>query len=167
MYDNIGGKIKGSAKIMFIVGAIVEVITGIVLLATDDSLIFAGLLILFLGPILSWVSSWVLYAFGELVEDIHAIRDKEGTTKEVNAKRKAEEKIKREAELKAQQEAVAGARREAEASAQWQQDNEFQESELSDDDFIDTVCPKCGEILSFLKNEVKGICSECGTEFEI
>jgi hypothetical protein len=119
------------------------------------------------GPVLVWVESWVIYAFGEFVEDIHAIRDKEGTTKEVNAKRKAEEKIKREAELKAQQEAVAGARREAEASAQWQQDNEFQESELSDDDFIDTVCPKCGEILSFLKNEVKGICSECGTEFEI
>jgi len=68
MYDNIGGKIKGLAKIMFIVEAIGAVITGIVLLATDDDLIFSGLLTLFCGPITAWVSSWVLYAFGELVE---------------------------------------------------------------------------------------------------
>ena len=68
MYDNIGGKIKGLAKTMFIVEAIGAVITGIVLLATDDVLIFAGLLTLFCGPIIAWVSSWVLYAFGELVE---------------------------------------------------------------------------------------------------
>ena len=66
------------------------------------------------APVLVWVESWMLYAFGEFVEDIHAIRDKEGTTKEVNAKRKAEEKIKRESELKEQQEAAARAKREAE-----------------------------------------------------
>lgn len=53
MYDNIGGKIKGLAKTMFIVEAIGAVITGIVLCATDD-LIFAGLLTLFCGPIVAW-----------------------------------------------------------------------------------------------------------------
>ena len=82
MYDNIGGKIKGLAKTMFIVEAIGAVITGIVLLATDDDLIFAGLLTLFCGPIIAWVSSWVLYAFGELVEDVHNIRDLKCLNKE-------------------------------------------------------------------------------------
>ena len=76
LYENIGGKIKNWAKWIFIVEAIGAVITGIVLLATDDDLIFAGLLTLFCGPIIAWVSSWVLYAFGELVEDIHAMRNK-------------------------------------------------------------------------------------------
>lgn len=26
------------------------------------------------GPIVAWVGSWILYAFGELVEDVHALR---------------------------------------------------------------------------------------------
>ena len=83
------------------------------------------------------------------------------------AKREAEEKIKREAELKEQQEAVARAKREAKERAKWQEENKSQNNELSDDDFIDIACPKCGEMLSFLKNETKGICPECGAEFEI
>ena len=60
---------------MFIVEAIGAVITGIVLLATNDYLILVGLLTLFCGPIIAWVSSWILYAFGELVEDVHAMRN--------------------------------------------------------------------------------------------
>ena len=43
MYDNIGGKIKGLAKAMFIVEAIVAVIAGIALFATDDDFILAWL----------------------------------------------------------------------------------------------------------------------------
>ena len=77
MYDNIGGKIKGLAKAMFIVEAIVAVIAGIVSFTADDDFILVGLLTLFCGPIVAWVSSWILYAFGELVEDIHAMRKKE------------------------------------------------------------------------------------------
>ncbi len=96
MYDNIGGKIKGLAKTMFIVEAIGAIITGLVLLSIDEDLIGYGLLTLVCGPIVAWVGSWLLYAFGELVEDVHAIRNKEGTTEE-KAKREAEEKAIREA----------------------------------------------------------------------
>ena len=99
MYDNIGGKIKGLAKAMFIVEALGAIITGIVLLCNE--IILAGLLILFCGPIVAWVGSWILYAFGQFVEDIHAIRDREGTTTEVKTKREAEAKAKRETEIKA------------------------------------------------------------------
>ena len=98
MYDNIGGKIKGLAKTMFIVEAIGAVIMGIVLLATDDDLIFAGLLTLFCGPIIAWVSSWVLYAFGELVEDIHAMRNKHYPIAEEQANLETEEKAKQKEE---------------------------------------------------------------------
>lgn len=91
MYDNIGGKVKLLAKIVFIVEAIVAVIAGIALLATDDSFAFVGLLTLFCGPIIAWVGSWILYAFGVLVEDVHIIRNGEATTVEattVEAKHK-------------------------------------------------------------------------------
>ena len=73
MYDNIGGKIKGLAKVIFIIEAIGTIIAGIVLLITGDLALF-GLLILICGPLVAWVSSWILYAFGELVEDVGTIR---------------------------------------------------------------------------------------------
>ena len=67
MYDNIGEKIKGLAKVMFIVGAIAAVIGGLVLLV--DKFLAIGLLTLFLGPVVAWVYSWLLYGFGELIDN--------------------------------------------------------------------------------------------------
>lgn len=67
MYDNIGEKIKGLAKVMFIVEAIAAVIGGLVLLV--DKFLAIGLLTLFLGPVVAWVSSWLLYGFGELIDN--------------------------------------------------------------------------------------------------
>lgn len=68
MYDNIGGKIKGLAKAIFIVEAIAVVITGIALMAFDGDMIPLGLLVMVVGPLVAWVSSWLLYGFGELVD---------------------------------------------------------------------------------------------------
>ena len=69
MYDNIGGKIKKLAKGIFIFEAISLVLTGFILTLTDEDLILPGVLMLFIGPLVAWVSSWILYAFGELVEN--------------------------------------------------------------------------------------------------
>ena len=68
MYNNIGKKIKGLAKTSFIVVAILEVITGIVLIATSSYLLVYGLLAMIAGPIIAWISSWLLYGFGELID---------------------------------------------------------------------------------------------------
>ena len=68
LYENIGGKIKNWAKWIFIIEAIGAIITGLVLLFTDEDLILYGLLTLVCGPIVAWVGSWLLYAFGELVD---------------------------------------------------------------------------------------------------
>ncbi len=79
MYDKIGSKIKGLAKVIFIVEAIVTVITGIALISSDVDI---GILVIALGPIIAWVSSWLLYGFGELIDkacDIeHNTRSGEG-----------------------------------------------------------------------------------------
>jgi hypothetical protein len=81
LYDNIGGKIKGWAKWIFIVEAIGAVIAGIALMvdAGDiDTLQFVmGIVTVVFGPLVAYVSSWLLYAFGQLVEDIHIIRIKQ------------------------------------------------------------------------------------------
>ena len=75
LYENIGGKIKNWAKWMFIVEAIGAIITGLVFLI-DWGFEYGwwALFIIFFGPIVAWVGSWILYAFGELAEDVHAIR---------------------------------------------------------------------------------------------
>ena len=80
MYDNIGGKIKVLAKAFSIVVAIISIITGIVVLINDMPLGISLFLILAV-PIIAWISSFVLYGFGELIEDIGVIRrEKVGST---------------------------------------------------------------------------------------
>ncbi|MBQ8323707.1 MAG: hypothetical protein IJX82_00970 [Clostridia bacterium] len=85
MYDNIGGKIKSLAKTLSILGAIATAILAIVLLCLDDKLLPFGVILLFFGPLFSWISSWLLYGFGELVENACTI-EREAYSKEKNHK---------------------------------------------------------------------------------
>ena len=68
MYSEIGSKIKGLAFIGFIVEAIGAIIAGIVIMCMDSDMVLFGLLTMIGGPIVAWVGSWILYAYGELVE---------------------------------------------------------------------------------------------------
>lgn len=67
MYNNIGGKIKVLAIISFALTALAFFISGIALMADDDDFIFLGMLMMFGGPVLGWISSWLIYGFGELI----------------------------------------------------------------------------------------------------
>ena len=64
MYNNIGGKIKDLAIGTFIVEAIAFVIAGFALMIDTEGL---SLLLIIVGPIIAWVSSWLLYGFGEII----------------------------------------------------------------------------------------------------
>ncbi len=68
MYDNIGKKIKLLAKIIFIIESIASVIIGAAVGSQDEEFILLGLLIMLIGPLFAWVSSWLLYGFGELID---------------------------------------------------------------------------------------------------
>ena len=72
LYNNIGAKIKTLAKLGFIVSAILSVIVAFMLAASEE-FIFLGILMLFAGPLVSWVSSWLLYGFGEIIEKVTQI----------------------------------------------------------------------------------------------
>lgn len=69
MFSNIGSKIKILAQVMTWLGIIASVIGGLVLMAIDEDLIPAGLITALLGPLISWLSSFVLYGFGQLIEN--------------------------------------------------------------------------------------------------
>ena len=78
MYDNIGEKIKGLAKACFWVEAIASVITGIVIMGeTEDVWCLA---IILGGPLSAWVSSWLLYGFGEIIDQLCIIAHNTGKT---------------------------------------------------------------------------------------
>lgn len=69
MFDNIGTKIKSLAKIVCWVGIIITVIAGIVMLASGNDISSPiGLVLIVAGPIGSWISSFFVYGFGELIE---------------------------------------------------------------------------------------------------
>ena len=102
LFENIGAKIKKWARILFVIEVISAIIGGLALINEVGAI---GVAVLVCGPFVAWISSAILYAFGELVEDVHAIRDKEGTTADVRIKREEEERAKREAEERAKREA--------------------------------------------------------------
>ena len=89
-FDNIGGKIKNFVKwccwISIIVVWIASVIMFFNLISNDytASLCWIPMLMAAVYPFVIWVGSWAMYAFGELVEDIHAIRNKECPVTENN-----------------------------------------------------------------------------------
>ena len=66
MFDNIGQKIKGTIEILCWVGMLGSVIAG---LAAMEHYFFNGLLIAVIGCLCSWIGSFLLYGFGELVDN--------------------------------------------------------------------------------------------------
>ena len=93
-FDDIGGKIKGLAKgscwstilLLWIATPILIIVA--ISEGGDDALV-AVILFPIAAVIASfaiWVGSWAMYAFGELVEDVHAMRNKEETVAEEKTK---------------------------------------------------------------------------------
>ena len=66
MFDNIGGKIKTLALVSTIIGMVAFGIYGLALLFSGAVLI--GILVAGLGCLSAWIGSFLLYGFGELIE---------------------------------------------------------------------------------------------------
>lgn len=68
MFKEVGKKIKGVAKGWFVLQCIGALIGGIVLFDGDEDMLPVALLIWVLGPLVAWISSLMLYGFGEIVD---------------------------------------------------------------------------------------------------
>lgn len=151
MYDNIGGKIKSWAIWIFIVEAIAAIIGGIALIVNDNGLI--GFLTILCGPIAAWVSSWLLYGFGQLVENSDII------AAEYNRKNEKHEKdVTKNNERK-----QAQRRKEVKAA--------IANPEVDEDVFIDITCPNCKAELSYPKGQLQSkesvACPMCDAHISI
>ena len=97
MYDNIGQKIKGLAKAIFIILSIVSVCAGIALMGVDEDLMWSGIVALLFGPILAWIASWTLYGFGEIIDKVSDIeRNTRGKNSEPSSMVKGENETEKE-----------------------------------------------------------------------
>ena len=98
MFDNIGGKIKGLAKFLCWLGIIISLIMAILIWtggakvssafnssyygyssrsaanAASGTAVITGLVVLVVGSLASWLGSFFMYGFGQLIEDTQAIR---------------------------------------------------------------------------------------------
>jgi hypothetical protein len=79
MFNNIGAKIKGLAKFIFWVFAIIAIIGGMFIIiqglgrsggSAQDKIvsIIIGLVVIAVGIIMAWLQNFLLYGFGELVD---------------------------------------------------------------------------------------------------
>ena len=69
MFNNIGEKIKALAKVSCWVGILSYVLIGIVLIAISEDLAPLAIILIFAGSFLSWIGSFLLFGFGQLIEN--------------------------------------------------------------------------------------------------
>lgn len=74
--EGVGGKIMGLAILMRWIGILGAIIGALAMMINDSDLILAALGTAVGGILTSIVTSWFLYAFGQLVADTHSIRKK-------------------------------------------------------------------------------------------
>ncbi|MBR4711354.1 MAG: hypothetical protein IKP10_04925 [Clostridia bacterium] len=73
MYRNIGRKIQMAAKVLFIIGAVISGVLGVIAMVFTKAR--TGLSLLLGGPFIAWISTWLMYGFGVIVEVHEKQRD--------------------------------------------------------------------------------------------
>jgi hypothetical protein len=80
--ENVGETIKTWAQVLLVVGIFSSIISGIAVFSINSywietgTKVLFGFLIMIVGSLLSWVSSMVLYAYGELTDSTMALRQR-------------------------------------------------------------------------------------------
>lgn len=72
LFKNIGAKIKTMAKICAVLGVLI-IAAGFILLFVDDDTLVYGIFAMVSG-FMTIIFSWPIYAFGQITDDVAAIR---------------------------------------------------------------------------------------------
>lgn len=83
MFDNIGDKIKTVAATIAWLGIIGSIIIGIIMIAEGTS---GGLVVMIVGSLSSWVSSFTLYGLGQLIENTDTISSEMESIRHITSK---------------------------------------------------------------------------------
>ncbi len=148
MFNNIGNKVKGLAVFIAVIGIISSIISGIALISSK--LTAVGLVVLFAGSLVSWISSWVVYAVGDTNEKVTAMY--ENSFDEPNP-------------------VPSPAPRPEPKPKPKPKPRPEPEPDTDPDEYVDIVCPnrECGMTLSFMKSELSSgelYCPYCGEKIK-
>ena len=135
MFDNIGDKIKSSARTSSILWTIAAVISGIVLMFEESFVI--GLLVALVGPAFLLGFFQLVYGFGQLVENSDIIAEEHKRVNEKHEKTVAKNNEKKQAQRKKQIKA------------------NIENPNFDEDEYIDITCANCKAELSFTKGQLK------------
>ena len=176
LFDNIGSKLKTVAGIFCWVGIIGYIIGGIAMFILDANALYLdetpyvtyGIIMIILGPIASWLSSLILYAFGKLVEDVEAIRDKNPSIVKVEAAPVIKQPTSKTAKTVVNTEPINSTKKLLSTST----NTDFlpkEEHKVKEEPEHPLPCPLCGENLAFMgwddtDLQENQICPFCGKE---
>ncbi len=73
MFEDVGKKLKGLAKVMFVISEVASAIGAIAMWSTEEVFIY-GLLILVIGSLSAIISAWFIYGFGEIIDSLCSIQ---------------------------------------------------------------------------------------------
>lgn len=73
MFINISGKIKTLAVVLTVLGTLTSLFCGLNILDHVEGLL--GILVIVFGTLWSWISSFLLYGFGELIDRVCGIHE--------------------------------------------------------------------------------------------
>ena len=169
MFENVGGRIKTLAIIIFFIEAIATILTPIILVMKW----YFRLLIIFGGLFVEYFGFALIYGFGHLVEnseivatdtlaknpELRNVFDRDKVIPEVTST----EKIKEMRQKKKQQERAADRK----AKDKDKTPDHSPVGENDEEEYYDVVCAKCKQLLSYTKEEITGdeqmYCPSCNS----
>ena len=163
MYNDIGKKFKGLAIGMFWTVAVLSAVAGLVLIMTENLII--GLPTLIVGPLSAWISSWIFYGFGEIIDTLKAIEENtEGSAlslkKQEKATKQAASASKKSAPAK--QEVQKSAPKAKPQKVEEEEPEEDEEEYEGSEETPQVRCPKCHTEHDFDYPK----CPNCGHKYE-
>lgn len=171
MFDNIGKKIKTLAQVICVLGIIASAIGGIILWITGGGLGFViSLVAIPISAVVSWVGSFGLYGFGQLIENTDIlVAQNEKKSKESNNSERRDGVVIGEKYVEKEKRQMSGKETFGNKSYIKKSALPTESHACADDDeFVDLYCPECGELLSFTKGYVRQnpliVCPMCDTK---
>lgn len=150
MFENIGEKIKSLAKICTYIGIAIFMMLGIIAIAFTKNILI-GLIITGVGFFISWISSFLLFGFGEIISQTQIIAN---NTIKQNIKQNEKNKNTNHEKLK-------------DANVKVKRHGELDLSKFDSVRYEDITCKICGEMLSVTerdKNDPNFICPFCNNK---
>ncbi len=70
MFNNVGKKIKTLTLVVFWIEVVLFAISGLAIISIEEELFPLGILVIAIGFLVSWLSGFVLYGYGEIIDNL-------------------------------------------------------------------------------------------------